>query len=89
MTNAPTDELTPPPPVDVDEPIKHGRERWVKYFERQYLSKLLEAHRGNVTAAAKAAGIDRGHFYRLLFRCGLRGGDANGSRPNTQQGTVS
>jgi len=60
------------PPIDVQSPLRQGREEWVKYFERQYLSRVLESKNGNVTAAAKAAGVDRGHFYRLLFRCGLR-----------------
>lgn len=62
----------PLPMVDIERPIKAGREEWIKHFERRYLAKMLEAQGGNVTRAAKQAGVDRGHFYRLMFRCGLR-----------------
>jgi DNA-binding NtrC family response regulator len=60
------------PEVDIARPIKAGREEWIKHFERMYLSDILEEQGGNVTRAAKAAGVDRGHFYRLMMRCGLR-----------------
>jgi DNA-binding NtrC family response regulator len=66
------DAIGPLPNVDIDRPIKAGREEWIKHFERQYLAKVLEAQDGNVTRAARRAGVDRGHFYRLMFRCGLR-----------------
>lgn len=60
------------PQVDIARPIKAGREEWIKHFERMYLKDILDAQGGNVTRAAKAAGVDRGHFYRLMMRCGLR-----------------
>ncbi|MCP4447339.1 MAG: hypothetical protein GY811_18625 [Myxococcales bacterium] len=62
----------PTPSIDISRPVKAGREEWTKYFERLYLADILEAQGGNVTRAAKAAGVDRGHFYRLMMRCGLR-----------------
>jgi transcriptional regulator with PAS, ATPase and Fis domain len=49
-------------------PWKRAREA----FERQYLKDLLQRSDGNVTAAARAAGVDRIYFYRLLWRHGLR-----------------
>jgi DNA-binding NtrC family response regulator len=58
--------------IDVAVPLKEARARWVQLFENKYLEELLRAHDGNVTAAAKAAGVDRVHFYRLLARAGLR-----------------
>ena len=58
--------------VDVNIPLKEARNRWVQMFESRYLAELLRAHGGNVSAAARAAGIDRVHFYRLLGRAGLR-----------------
>jgi two-component system response regulator GlrR len=58
--------------VDVSIPLKDARARWVQLFESRYLAALLAAHGGNVSAAARAAGIDRVHFYRLLGRAGLR-----------------
>jgi DNA-binding NtrC family response regulator len=34
--------------------------------EREYVRRLAEAHRGNVTAMAEAAGLDRTYVYRLI-----------------------
>ncbi len=39
-----------------------------KSFERSYFSALLERTGGNVTAAARAAGLDRVYLHRLLKR---------------------
>ncbi len=58
--------------VDVSISLKDARTKWVQMFESRYLAELLHAHNGNVSAAARAAGIDRVHFYRLLGRAGLR-----------------
>jgi DNA-binding NtrC family response regulator len=41
-------------------------------LEASYLRTLLGRHRGNVSAAAKAAGIDRKTFHRLLNRHRIR-----------------
>jgi two-component system response regulator GlrR len=60
------------PAIDVRAPLKLARERMIRWFEREYLRQILAAHEGNVSAAARAAGIDRAHIYRLLFRSGLR-----------------
>jgi DNA-binding NtrC family response regulator len=69
-----TDELAGAPPViaDATEPFKTARERWVRAFERAYLVDLLKRHDNNVAVAARAAGIDRVHLYRLLWRHGLK-----------------
>ena len=58
--------------VGVDRPLKAAREAWVQRFERLYLEALLARHEGNVTAAARAAEVDRVHLYRLLWRHKLR-----------------
>ena len=50
-----------------------ARERWIEKFERTYLEQMLAAHGNNVTAAARAAGLNRAHFHRLLARHGIRG----------------
>jgi len=52
--------------------LKIERERWSRLFERRYLEGVLALHGGNVSAAARAAGVDRMHFHRLLRRYGLR-----------------
>ena len=44
----------------------------VRTFERRYLSALLRRFDHNITAAARAAGMDRSNFRRALKGCGLR-----------------
>src|SRR5207245_9584411 len=41
-------------------------------FDRGYLEQLLAANSGNVSAAARMAGLDRAQLYRLLWRHKLR-----------------
>ena len=60
------------PRVDATIPIKVARERWLLSFERAYLEDALARHQGNVSAAARAAGIERVTMYRLLWKHGLR-----------------
>jgi len=52
-------------------PLKEAKERQVKLFEREYLVHLLERHHGNISQAARAAGVDRKTIHRLLKRHGL------------------
>ncbi|MEO8551083.1 MAG: helix-turn-helix domain-containing protein, partial [Kofleriaceae bacterium] len=67
----PSAHTTPVDP-ESDEPLELARDRWVKVFEHAYLTALLARHGGNVAAAARAAGVDRAHLYRLLWRNGLK-----------------
>ena len=60
------------PAIDVSRPLRVVRDEWVRHVERRYLEQLLLVHGGNVSAAARAAGIDRVHLHRLLARVGLR-----------------
>lgn len=41
-------------------------------LEPTYLREVLARHRGNISAAAKAAGIDRKTFHRLINKHNLR-----------------
>ena len=68
----PAAHATPVDPHVANEPLDQARERWVKVFEHAYLTDLLGKHDGNVTAAARSAGVDRAHLYRLLWRNGLK-----------------
>jgi DNA-binding NtrC family response regulator len=61
-----------PAPLGGPEPLKTARDRAMRVFEHAYLSDLLARHEGNVSAAARGAGVDRIHFYRLLWRNGLK-----------------
>jgi two-component system, NtrC family, response regulator GlrR len=83
-------DTMPPPPsgapregthdaIDISQPLKYARERCIGNFERRYLEALLRKHNNNVSAAARAAEVDRIHFYRLLWKHGLR--DHNAEKP--------
>jgi DNA-binding NtrC family response regulator len=61
-----------PAMIDLREPLYEARDRMIAAFERAYLVELLDAHQSNVSSAARAAKVDRVHFYRLLRRYGLR-----------------
>jgi DNA-binding NtrC family response regulator len=76
---------TPPPhlpaaadasAVDLAVPFKQAKQRVVDDFDRRYVTALLEAHGGNISNAARAAGLDRMSIYKLPHRLGLgrRGG---------------
>jgi DNA-binding NtrC family response regulator len=57
---------------DLDAPFKLARDRALAAFERRYLEHVLQRTGGNAAAAARTAGLDRAHLYRLLWRHGLR-----------------
>jgi DNA-binding NtrC family response regulator len=52
-------------------PFKEAKERLVHGWERQYVAAILERTGGNVSLAAKRAGIARAHLYMLLRKHGL------------------
>ena len=58
--------------VGIDLPLKDAKERWMAVLEASYLRELLARHDGNISAAAKAAGIDRKTFHRLINKHNLR-----------------
>ena len=53
-------------------PLKDAKEHWMSVLEASYLRDLLTTHVGNVSAAAKAAGIDRKTFHRLINKYHLK-----------------
>jgi transcriptional regulator of acetoin/glycerol metabolism len=63
--------------VNIGQPLREAREAWVSTFERRYLEELLRQHENRVSAAARAAGVDRIYFYRLLWKHGLRQREAS------------
>jgi len=69
--------MTPPATTldanpSTDLPFKQAKAIVIDNFERQYISTLLKRHRGNLSAAARAAEVDRKHFRELLRKHGLR-----------------
>ncbi|MBI4609268.1 MAG: sigma-54-dependent Fis family transcriptional regulator [Candidatus Rokubacteria bacterium] len=61
---------TPAPATNL--PLKEAKSRWMNELEAAYLAELLKRHDGNVSQAARAAGIDRKTFHRLINKHGLR-----------------
>jgi transcriptional regulator with GAF, ATPase, and Fis domain len=60
------------PRVDLSLPFRDAKARVVEEFERAYVSGVLEAHGGKLTAAAKHADMDPKNFSEKLTRYGLR-----------------
>ena len=57
--------------IDVTTPFKVAKQKLVDEFDRRYLETLLELHDHNISAAARAAGIDRMSIYKMMRRLGL------------------
>ena len=53
--------------------LKEAKDRWMAVLEASYLKELLDRNEGNISAAAKAAGIDRKTFHRLVNKHQIRG----------------
>jgi len=57
--------------IDVTVPFKVAKQHMIDDFDRRYLEALLAANDGNISAAARAAGIDRMSIYKMIKRLGL------------------
>lgn len=74
----------PEPPSDLEAPVptaakpgvpfKEAKEALVHAWEREYVTRLVERHGGNVSLAAQSAGINRVHLHRLIRKYGRREG---------------
>lgn len=56
------------PAVRYDLSYKKAKRLWLEVFEYAYINRLLEKHEGNISHAARAAGIDRKSIQRLMKR---------------------
>jgi DNA-binding NtrC family response regulator len=65
------DDTMPIGPL-LDIPFKDARQRALLAFEERYLARLLTKAGGNVSQAARDAGLDRSYLFSLLRRSGLR-----------------
>jgi transcriptional regulator with GAF, ATPase, and Fis domain len=59
------------PALDLSRPFKDVRDAWLEHLEREYLAALMQAHERNVSAVARAAGLDRTYVHRLIRKHGL------------------
>jgi DNA-binding NtrC family response regulator len=64
----------PHPSTTIDARVSFAiaRRQALDNFERSYVVALIDLHHGNVTAASRAAGVNRAYLYRLLRRHSLR-----------------
>jgi DNA-binding NtrC family response regulator len=58
--------------VDVSVPYKVAKEALIDGFERAYVRAVIAACNGNMTKAARMAGIDRMYLHRLVQKHGSR-----------------
>jgi len=60
-------------------PFHEAKDRLVRAWEREYLAGLLRRTTGNLSEAARRAGIDRPYLYRLLHKHGLEREEGTGT----------
>jgi DNA-binding NtrC family response regulator len=60
-------------PVDAGQPFHVAKAGAIAEFERSYLEALLRKHRGNISRAAREAGIDRKTIHRMLLKYEMAG----------------
>ena len=63
--------------LDDNLPFKDAKARLIDAFERTYWTRLLERTQGNISAAARIAGIHRKSAEYLLKKLNLRGGSGS------------
>jgi DNA-binding NtrC family response regulator len=64
----------------IGQPLRELKRNVVNRFERDYLTRLLSAHGGNVTQAAHAAGKDRRELGKLMKKHQLHSEDFRAAR---------
>ena len=57
--------------IDLARPFRDLKRDVVESFEREYAHQLLSAHRGNLAAAARQAGMDRKNLWALAKKYGI------------------
>jgi DNA-binding NtrC family response regulator len=53
-------------------PLPEAKAQWMRELEVAYLVEQLNRHGGNISQAARAAGIDRKTFHRLINKYGIK-----------------
>ncbi len=57
--------------VNPEVPYKDQKAAVIADFEERYVRTLMKVHHGNVSAAARVAGIDRMSLHKIIERYGL------------------
>jgi len=63
------------PSYSAELPFHDAKTDAITVFEKEYLSDLLRRHNGNISQAARTAGIDRKTIHRMLAKYQLEGRD--------------
>jgi transcriptional regulator with GAF, ATPase, and Fis domain len=63
-----------PDAIDLDQPFTDAKKHMVDEWERRYITELLTWAEGNISQAARKAGMDRMYLHRLVQRHGLKRG---------------
>jgi DNA-binding NtrC family response regulator len=61
-------QTTPMSAIRTDLPYKEAKREWLDIFEAQYVQGILRDANGNVSEAARKAGMDRRSIQRILRR---------------------
>ena len=69
-----------------DRPYRQAKEIALSEFERRYVTEMLINAGGNVTQAARLAGMDRSNFKRVMKRCEIDPGQFSSKRPTSGEG---
>jgi DNA-binding NtrC family response regulator len=69
-------------------PFRIAKDSVIDSFERGYLSQLLDAASGNMSKAARMAGMDRMYLHRLVQKHGLRGGGKVPGSPSSEHPSI-
>ena len=62
----------------LDEAFHPAKDRVIAQFEREYLTQLVGRANGNMSKAARLAGVDRTTLYRLMDKHNFRRNDLAG-----------
>jgi DNA-binding NtrC family response regulator len=57
--------------IDAERPYKDQKAAVIADFEERYVRQLVKLHKGNVSSAARIAGIDRMSLHKIIERYGL------------------
>jgi DNA-binding NtrC family response regulator len=66
-----TQKELPQPEFVADQPFKVSKDGVIRKFEVEYIKDLLRKHAGNVSRAAREAGIERSYLQRLIRKYGM------------------
>jgi DNA-binding NtrC family response regulator len=55
-----------------DRPFHEAKDEVIARFEREYLTDLVQRAGGNLSQAARIAGLERKFLYKVMERAGLR-----------------